>query len=86
MNWNYMQPVTIHFGAGNLAQLPEEIRGLGKTRGILITSPSFERRGLVSRIAEESGGLIVRTYAKISPNPQVAECAECIRLHPGESC
>ena len=39
MNWNYMQPVTIHFGAGKLAQLPEEIRGLGKTRGILITSP-----------------------------------------------
>ncbi|MBQ2227549.1 MAG: iron-containing alcohol dehydrogenase, partial [Firmicutes bacterium] len=86
MNWNYMQPVTIHFGEGKLAQLPEEVRGLGKTRGILITSPSFERRGLVSKITEESGGLIVCNYAKISPNPQVAECEECIRLIRENAC
>ena len=41
MIWNYMQPVTIHFGNGRIHELGGEIEKLGGSRGILITSPSF---------------------------------------------
>ena len=49
MNWNYMQPVTIRFGNGRIKGLAEEVKALGGNRGILITSPSFVKRGLGRR-------------------------------------
>lgn len=81
-----MQPVTIHFGNGRIKELSEEIQKLGGHTGILITSPSFERRGMVKKIVEESKGLLKVVYSQISPNPDIKECEECIALIKQNTC
>ncbi len=86
MNWNYTQPVTIHFGNGVIRSLNDEIRKLGGTKGILITSPSFVKRGMTERIKKESDGLIVDVYSQVSPNPDVMECERCIELIHKNDC
>ena len=80
MDWHYTQPVTIHFGNGQLARLGEEIRKTGKTRGLLITSPFFGKNGLADRLMADSGGTLCATYRQVSPNPDIRECDDCIRL------
>ena len=80
MDWHYTQPVTIHFGNGQLACLGEEIRKTGKTRGLLITSPFFGKNGLADRLMADSGGTLCATYRQVSPNPDIRECDDCIRL------
>lgn len=80
MDWHYTQPVTIHFGNGMLARLGEEIRKTGKTRGLLITSPFFGQNGLADRLMADSGGTLCATYRQVSPNPDIRECDDCIRL------
>ena len=79
MNRHYRQPVTIHFGNGTITRLKDEIRLTGKKRGILITSPSFEKNGLAARLVTDSDGTLVTTYSGISPNPDIRECNTCIK-------
>lgn len=86
MNWNYSQPVTIHFGNGVIKTLAEEVRKLGGSRGILITSPSFAKRGMADKIKADSEGLIVAVYSQVSPNPDVKECEACISMIRENDC
>ena len=51
MNWNYKQPVEIHFGTGILNDLKELTAKSGYFRGLLVTSPSFVKRGVVDRLS-----------------------------------
>lgn len=80
MNWIFQQPVRVCFGVGTLKQLPQAIRSLGGTRGVLITSRSFVARGFADRIQQQSEGLIVEVYGDVSPNPDVKECDACAAL------
>ncbi len=75
--WDYQQPVRIRFGNGILKSLPDEIRQMGKARGMLVTSPSFVRCGVTSQLAADCGGLLVDVYGEVSPNPDVRECDAC---------
>ena len=86
MNWNYTQPVTIHFGNGEIKTLADEVRALGGSRGILITSPSFTKRGMADKIKADSEGLIVTVYSRVSPNPDVKECEACISMIRENDC
>lgn len=86
MIWNYMQPVTIHFGNGRIRELGSEIEMLGGSRGILVTSPSFVKRGMVDKISKGSGGRIAAVYSSVSPNPDVKECQACIDLIRENKC
>lgn len=56
MQWEYRQPVVIHFGNGKLAQLSDEIDALGGTRALLVTSKGFVKRHVVSAIVDDCGG------------------------------
>ena len=86
MTWNYLQPVTIRFGNGRVGELGDAIYSLGGSRGILISSRSFEKRGIVEKITKDSGGLICAAYCAVSPNPDVAECQECVDLIREKGC
>lgn len=77
-DWNYAQPVRISFGAGKIKTLAQEVRRFGGSRGLLVTSPSFERRGMAQKIVEDCGGLIADVFSRISPNPDVKECDACV--------
>jgi len=86
MNWNYTQPVTIHFGNGVIRTLADEVRKLGGSRGILITSPSFAKRGMADKIKADSEGLVTAVYSQVSPNPDVKECEACISMIHENGC
>lgn len=85
MNWNYLQPVVIRFGNSRIGELGDAIRALGGSRGILITSRSFEKRGMAEKILCESDGLLVCAYCSVSPNPDVCEVQACIdQIHAND--
>ncbi len=86
MTWDYMQPVTIKFGNGRIKELSKEVKSLGGSRGILITSPSFKRRGLADSIIADSEGLILAAYTNVSPNPDIVEVEACISIIKANSC
>ena len=86
MIWNYKQPVTIHFGNGRIRELGSEVEKLGGSRGILITSPSFVKRGMVDKISKDSGGRIAAVYGSVSPNPEVTECQACVDMIRESKC
>jgi len=71
MTWEYIQPVRIIFGNGTLARLNDETNRLGGKRGMLITSRSFEKRGMVEQIMQNSEGRIACYYSEVSANPTV---------------
>lgn len=84
MEWQYSQPVRVIFGDGSLGRLTAELEALGLSRGLLVTSPSFVRRGLAARLVDDSRGLIGHIYSDVSPNPDVTQCDACadiIRRH-----
>lgn len=86
MNWNYSQPVNVHFGNGRLKDLYAEIEKLGGEKGWLITSPSFVRKGLAEKIVRESSGKILGVTSGVSPNPEVSECEACVKILRENGC
>ena len=86
MVWNYMQPVTIRFGNGRIRELGGEIEKLGGSRGMLITSPSFVKRGMVDKISRDGGGRIAAVFGSVSPNPDVTECQACVDMIRENNC
>ena len=82
MNWDYLQPVKIHFGKGRVKEIKEIARELGCKRGLLVAGPFFFKSGLAEKVIKESEGMIVASFGDVSPNPDVVEvdaCAEVIR-------
>ena len=82
MNWDYLQPVKIHFGKGRVKEIKEIARELGCERGLLVAGPFFFKSGFAEKVIKESEGMIVASFGDVSPNPDVVEvdaCAEVIR-------
>lgn len=80
LSWGYRQPVKIDFGVGCINKLGEVLCGLGASRVVLITSPSFVRRGVVHTLREQCPDLIKAVYSEITPNPDVHEVDACSAL------
>lgn len=75
--WEYKMPVRVVFGEGKVATLANEIKNFGGHCGLLVTSPSFVKRGVATLIQEMSDGLIAGFFSQVSPNPDVKECDAC---------
>ena len=46
MNWDFLQPVKIHFGKGRVKEIIDIDRELGCVRGLLVACPCFFNSGL----------------------------------------
>ncbi len=79
-SWCYRQPVVVDFGIGCVNKLPEVIRSLGASRAVVVTSPSFVRRGVVQTLSALCVDLIKAVYSNVSPNPDVSEVDACCAL------
>ena len=77
MNWEYIQPVTIRFGEGVLAELKSIAEQAGYRRGLLVSDPFFTKSGLAGKIVQSCGGLIRAVYDQVSPNPETTEVDAC---------
>lgn len=84
--WNNCQPVKVTFGTGVLESLGNEIDALGVSRGLLVTSPSFVKRGVDGRVRALAGGRIAAVYSGVSPNPEASQCDECVELIRRHDC
>lgn len=86
MNWKYIQPVKIRFGIGCRSKLLEEIKSIDGTNGLLISSPSFEKRGMTDELIRLSDGTIKHVFSRVTPNPDVAECEACVKILRENNC
>lgn len=86
MYWDYKQPVRVKFGKGMIGCLCEEIEALGLKCGLLVTSPSFVKRGKADEVCQMSGGAIKHVFSGVSANPDVSECDACANLLREKKC
>ncbi|WP_455809105.1 iron-containing alcohol dehydrogenase [Clostridium butyricum] len=80
MNWDYLQPVKIHFGKGRISEVKDIARAIGCNNGLLVADPFFFTNGLAEKIINESEGTIIASFGEISPNPDVTEVDECANI------
>lgn len=80
MVWEYLQPVKIIFGKGEIGKLKELAALLNCKNGILICDGFFIKNGLADKIIKESQGTLVEAFGDFSPNPDVTEVDECAKV------
>ncbi|MGX7195666.1 iron-containing alcohol dehydrogenase family protein [Enterococcus olivae] len=78
MNFDYAQPVKIHFGNGRLQELPQLLADF-TGKGLLICSKRLVKNGFTAKLFEENKQLAA-TFTEISENPDVTEAQECVEL------
>jgi len=64
LNFNFLAPTKVVFGAGSIAELPLEIALLGK-KAFLVTDPGIIETGLVDQVKEKMGNLLAGVYADV---------------------
>ena len=76
----YEQPVPIDFGAGKLHTLPQIIKQLGFTKGLLISTPSMVKNGTAQHLIELCNGMLEGVFSDIQPNPTLENTDNCADL------
>jgi alcohol dehydrogenase len=68
-NWNY--PTTIRFGAGRVAELPDEVKRAGMKRPLFVTDPQLARLPIVANALAslDAAGFAPAVFSAIQPNP-----------------
>ncbi len=87
-NWQF--PTSIHFGAGRLSELADELALLGVIRPLVVTDRGLTRTGLPDRVVRLAGrlGAAVALHAEVGENPSdrdVAAGVEAFRAHRADS-
>lgn len=70
IKWQYHNPTSVIYGAGASAGLDGHI---GFQRLALVTSPSFTRRGIVSRIERTLGRRLIMVLDNVKANPDLSD-------------
>lgn len=65
-NWQYHNPVKIHFGPAIVRNLPNIV---GSQRSILITTPGFTKRGIADSLKKLLGASLIAIFDGVQPNP-----------------
>lgn len=69
-DWSYHNPVDIHFGAGQLAELPSLTQ---RRRALLVTTSGFSRRGIATQVADLLAPARPIVFDQVQPNPDVQQ-------------
>lgn len=77
---------TIRFGAGTLAELPEDLDALGLRRPLVVTDRGVAAAGLVERLFAAMGGRPPIVFDGVPSNPTEAAALEGLALYRGEGC
>ncbi len=82
----YEQPVKIYFGEGELNNLPERIKQIGKTNGVILCDAFLENSELIKNIMSACSS--IKAYScDVHPNPtdnDVNNFAELLREHDAD--
>ena len=80
MNFTYSLPVKIMFGRDKTNDLGDICADMGLTNGLLVSDPVFAANGLAQTIASKAKGRLTGVFSALSPNPDVAEVEECVKM------
>lgn len=75
-NWQYCNPVEIHFGSGIINNLPDFA---GSNKSILITTPGFTKRGISYSLEKLLGKSLVAIFDGVQPNPTFSSIKTAFR-------
>jgi len=64
LSFNYFAPTKVIFGEGSIAELPMEVRALGK-KAFLVTDRGLDETGLVEQVKENLGDLLAGVYSDV---------------------
>ena len=64
LNFNYFSPTKVIFGQGSVAELPMEVRALGK-KAFLVTDPGLIDAGLVEPVERKLGDMLAGVYSDV---------------------
>lgn len=82
MNWEYIQPVRIVFGAGRRLEIKTHLEALGIKKALLVCGGSMVRGGYSDELISAADGMIVGVFSGVNPNPtvdNVNSCADMMR-------
>ena len=88
MNFEFLNPTRIVFGAGNLARLGEIVSAYGKKALLVTGGGSVKRSGVFSRAVAslESAGVAIVECSGIEPNPRITSVARGAAIARKEGC
>lgn len=72
-NWQYNNPVEIHFGPGIIKKLPGLVV---PQKAVLITTPGFTRRGITGLLKKSLGNSLMGIIDTVLPNPTLESVKE----------
>jgi aldehyde dehydrogenase (NAD+) len=67
LSFNYFGPTKVIFGVGSMSELPIEVSAFGR-KAVLVTDEGLMATGLVERVQEKLGDLLVHTYVDVPPD------------------
>lgn len=70
----------ILYGCGRMAELPDVLKFLGRTRALLVTSPSLRRSGLVKRVETILGKSLAGIFDSTRPHSPVEAVQDANKL------
>lgn len=80
MQFIYKQPVKLYFGNGRVKELPEIVKEIKGTKGLLVCDPFLAKNGEAQKIVDLFNGAIAECYSEITPNPTIHEIQKCADL------
>lgn len=75
-NWQYRNPVEIHFGPGIINNLPDFVVS---NKSILITTPGFTKRGISDSLKKLLGKSLVAVFDGVQRNPTFSSVKKAFR-------
>ncbi len=80
-------PETIE-GPGSLSLIPSKLKGVGKSKPLIVCDPFIEKSGALQKLTEPLAkeGLAYEVFAKVEPNPPFPSIEEAYALFSSASC
>lgn len=78
----FNMPTRVQFGRGVVSTLPDEVKGFGAHKVMIVTDPGVLATGLVEPLIADlkEAGLEVIVFDKVQPNPRDVHCIEGVDL------
>lgn len=77
--WQYYQPVNIIFGEGEMKNIGVHLSNLGLKRAFLLSSSFLLGHGLVDKLRQCAGNVIVDVSSDVESNPTITNVEDAVR-------
>ena len=81
-SFDFLMPTRIIFGEGTVRKLADEIKQLGGSRALIVTSAGMSERRLIKDILNDlsQAGITSRVFSSAPPEPSVDDVDKCLKF------